>query len=153
MAGDDNWQTDPALFHSIPGGDAIVDWFGFVPSFHDAELIGLDVAPEGITFRLRAFRMTAETDLDGFFIRDRHAVVTFKSADVTGLGLAGCSTSIISELRIRRRGADRPTPDEWPTCGGPEAGDYEIAIDAAYGLFGSVFAKRITLEITPVEQA
>ena len=28
-----------SILHDIPGGKALVDWFGRVPSFHDAELL------------------------------------------------------------------------------------------------------------------
>jgi hypothetical protein len=150
---DDNWHTDPELFDSLPGAAAVTDWFGFLPSFHDWELLGLEMAPAAVSLRLHAFRMTSETDADGYFVRDRHAIVTLRLTKVTGLSLSGCSASIILELRIRQFEAGRSAPVEWQTCGGPEEGDYEIVIDAAYGLQGTIFAKGVELEIIPAPQA
>lgn len=31
----------------IPGGDALVEWFGRVPRFHDAELLEINVSGKG----------------------------------------------------------------------------------------------------------
>jgi len=31
-------DTDERLFSSLPGGRALVDWFGLCPRFHDARL-------------------------------------------------------------------------------------------------------------------
>ena len=57
MEQNEDWHTDAKLFRSLPGGDAIVDWFGYVPSFHDAELLELKIAPEAVVIRLHVFRM------------------------------------------------------------------------------------------------
>lgn len=141
------WSTDMKLFAALPGGQAVIDWFGFVPSFHDAELDRLEVAKGAASIALRAFRMTDAVDAKGVFVLDKHAVVTLHLSDVTGLHLTGNAASILSELGIRRVGA---APAGFSTCGGPTAGDIEVSFETSYGLEGSVFARALSFSFDPV---
>ncbi len=36
--------TDENLFASLPGGQAVIDWFGFCPVFHDGTLERLELS-------------------------------------------------------------------------------------------------------------
>ena len=68
-------------YASIPGGLDLVAWFGRVPSFHDAEIVSLSLhrrAPSMLS--IHAWNMTKEVDDRGYFVLDRHAVVTFMQA-------------------------------------------------------------------------
>ena len=147
MADDSAWvTTDKALFSSLPGGRAVIDWFGFCPSFHDATLESITIANGSASLTLRAFRITDRTDETGCFILDRHTQVVIRLRHVTGLSLAGDAMSIISELTVRRLPA---TPDrsEWPTCEGPADGDIEVAFGTSIGLTGSLYAKEVEFEL------
>lgn len=69
-------MADSAL-HTIPGGQALIAWFGFVPNFHDAKLQSISIVNGGpCTLRIRAFRMTDRVDDRGYFVLDKHVVVT-----------------------------------------------------------------------------
>lgn len=59
---------------------------------------------------------------------------------------------IISELMIRRL-ACNPGPSAWVSCGGPVAGDIEIAFDTAVGLYGVIYAQDLTFELQPLAAA
>jgi hypothetical protein len=144
---DADWRTDPDLFASLPGGAALIDWFGFVPTFHDATLEGLEIAEGAVTLRLKTFRMTSEVDAAGYYVLDRHALVTVSLSGVSGISLAGDASSIIFELRIRRLSAGAPG---WQSCGGPEAGDFEIDFMSSYGLYGQLFARDLALGFAPM---
>ncbi len=63
---------------------AVIDWFGYVPEFHDAELPSVDLraAPEPSVVKVHAFRMTDEVDDRGYFKLDKHALVTFTLTDL-----------------------------------------------------------------------
>ena len=151
MADDRGWYpTDKALFAALPGGQAVIDWFGFCPSFHDATLDSAAIAGGNASLTLKAFRMTDRIDEKGYFILDRHAQVVIHMRRVTGLSLTGDTVSIISELTVRRLPA---TPDrsEWPTCEGPAAGDIEVAFGTSIGLTGSFYAKDVEFELFPAE--
>jgi hypothetical protein len=139
-----NWQTDPELLARLPGGPALIEWFGFVPSFHDAVVERLEIADHSATLALKAHRMTNEVDADGYFVLDRHVVVTLHFAEVSVIALNGNAAAIIFELRIRRLGADGKG---WPTCPGPDAGDIEVSFESSYGLEGRITAKRLAFEL------
>jgi hypothetical protein len=142
-----HWSTDMALFAALPGGRAVIDWFGFVPSFHDAELDRLELARGAASMALRAFRMTEAVDAKGFFVLDKHAVVTLHFSDVTGVHLTGIATSILIELGIRRVAV---APTGFSTCGGPNVGDIEVGFETSYGLEGSIYAREVSFSVDPV---
>jgi hypothetical protein len=143
------WKTDPELFASLPGGSAILDWFGVTPSFHDAKLAGIDISRGTATIKIDTFRMTTEVDERGYFVLDRHAQVTIAIGKVSGLILQGEAQSIIAQLSIRRISEDRTGFD---TCEGPRAGDFEISFETSYGLEGSIFGQEIILDLAPATE-
>lgn len=145
---DQSARTDVELIASMPGGRALIDWFGGGPSFHDGVLERLEIAAGGATLTISTFKMTDRVDASGHFILDRHAVVTLTLTGVTGLRLEGDAGSIISELTVRRTETDPPR-DEWPSCAGPAAGDIEVAFDTSVGLFGTFFAKGLAFSLEP----
>lgn len=143
------WLTDESLFASLPGGQTVIDWFGFCPDFHDGSLQELRLTEGDAVLSVRSFRMTSKIDADGFFVLDRHACVTLRMRGVTGVKLDGDAGSIISELVVRRLQKDA-AKSEWSSCAGPVAGDIEIAFGTSIGLCGSIFAKELAFEIQPL---
>ena len=141
------WSSDKALFAALPGGQAVIDWFGFVPSFHDANLDRLELMNGAALVALRAFRMTDAVDDKGFFVLDKHALVTIHLSNVTGVHLRGDASSILSELGIRRVS---DVPVGFSTCGGPGADDIEVSFEASYGLEGSIYSREVKLSIQSV---
>lgn len=148
MTDDIYWATDHDAFLSLPGGQAIVDWFGFVPSFHDATLEKLELATGTASIVLKAFRMTKEIDSKGYFVLDKHALVTIKLSEVTGIQLEGESGLIISDLGIRRLSEK---PSGWHDGTGPCRGDFEVAWESCWGFDGALFAREVTLAFDPTE--
>jgi hypothetical protein len=143
------WTTDENLFASLPGGQTVIDWFGFCPDFHDGTLERLELSAGNAVLTVRAFRMTTKTDTSGFYVRDRHAFVTLRMRGVTGVRLEGDAESIISELLIRRLQTDASRTD-WQYCAGPVAGNIEVMFDTSIGLYGSIFAKELAFELQPL---
>ena len=141
--------TDEKLFASLPGGQAIIDWFGFCPVFHDGPLERLELSNGNAALSIRTFRMTSEIDANGFFVLDRHALVTLRMRGVTGVRLDGDAGSIISELLIRRL-QENPSRADWQSCAGPVTGDIEVTFGTAVGLCGSIFAKELEFELQPL---
>jgi hypothetical protein len=142
---------DRDLFASLPGGQAVIDWFGFCPDFHDGTVERLELSGGNAVLAIRAFRMTSKVDAEGYFVPDRHALVTLHMRGVTGLKLEGDAGSIIAELMIRRLPV-APDPSAWETCAGPVVGDVEIAFDTAMGLYGTIYAKDLTFELNPLAE-
>lgn len=141
------WFSDKELFAALPGGQSVIDWFGFVPSFHDAKLDRLDLINGEALIRLRVFRIADAVDDRGFFVLDKHALVTIYFSNVTGVNLRGDASSILSELGIRRVS---DVPIGFSTCGGPDPDDIEVSFEASYGLEGSIYSREVKLSIQAV---
>jgi hypothetical protein len=89
--------------------------------------------------------MTRGVTEEGFYVVDRHIVVTMRLHGISGVKLEGDARSIIGEITIRRL-PSTPERSEWETCVGPVAGDIEIAFDTAVGLYGSIYARELAFE-------
>jgi hypothetical protein len=82
---------DIDLLNRVPGGPELVEWFGYAPRFHDAEVLGVTLDREDATCSLRVhgFEMTSSVDENGFYVCTKHVVVTFLVRDLTELELDG----------------------------------------------------------------
>jgi hypothetical protein len=149
MQGSDGiyWKTDDRLFLTINGAKMLADWFGDIPSFHDASMTKLEIANGNAELALQTFRMTDEVDANGYFILDRHALVTVHFHGVTGVSLSGDATSTIQELGIRRVRVDQA---EWDTVPGPITGNFEVRWESSFGLEGAIFAQDVRFSLVPV---
>lgn len=81
---------------SIRGSDLLTSVFGCWPSFHDAEVVRLELvrAPAsaggpGVLADVHAFEMTKEVGADGHFILRHHVLVGFRFSGVHELRLGG----------------------------------------------------------------
>jgi len=128
-------MTAESTLRDIPGGDALVEWFGRVPSFHDAELLEIVLSNEGVgRLRIYAWNMTSDVDAEGYFILDKHAIVIL---DLDGVGTVNCTDfdmmpGIIGNLEISK--ADERYRIEW---------------DASYGVAGFITAKGVRISFVP----
>lgn len=141
------WTTDEDLFLALDGGKKVADWFGFVPSFHDATLDKLTLSGGSGTISLRAFRTTSEVDADGYFVLDKHALVDIFLDDITGIILDGDATSIVLDLCVRRLPASN---DDWKTVAGPVAGNIEVKWESSCGLRGGLCARNVRFSLNPL---
>ena len=121
----------------IEGWASLLEWFGFSPNFHDAEIIGLDLRrdPEASVFRVHAWRTSAELDPNGHYRRDRHAIVVFELAGITELQLDGWNhQNVLFEMRIASI-----------------EGGYEMNLATSYGMEGRIVAKAVNVTVQPIE--
>jgi hypothetical protein len=118
----------------IPGAEQLVDWFGFWPSFHDAEILELHLDRNEKSFiRIHTWLTKNEVDASGRFISDRHVVVTFWLEGIVALSLCGFnSQNVISGLEIE------PTP----------AG-HRVRLAPCYGLSGDIEAEKMSITLEP----
>ena len=141
-------ERTPHIYNEVPGGPELLHWFGRVPSFHDAEVIDLHLRREGSsTLRVHGFVMTSSVDERGYFVLDRHAVVTFSIEDIMDLQLDGFShQNVIGGLRLQRA-TDRGRAGYYAL---PEASeDIEIELEPSFGLDGLIRAKRVSVSFEP----
>src|SRR5262245_20057986 len=124
------------LFPAIPGVDDVVRWFGRWPSFHDAEVLEVDLQRSGRSaVRIWAFRMTRELDASRHFVLDRHAVVTFWLEDVADLELDDFSVqNVISSLTLE-----------------PSPRGFKLTLSPCFGIAGYIEAARVSVAIEAAE--
>ncbi len=118
----------------IPGADNVVAWFGGWPSFHDAEVLEFLFVRKGISYlRLHAWVMTDQVDARGYYVLDKHAVVTFFFESVTGLELSGFSgQNVINGLELEKAAAS-----------------FLLNLDACYGVGGIIEALKVSVDLKP----
>jgi len=62
----------------IPGAADLAAFFGYWPTFHDAEVLTIALDRySGCRVVIHAFRMTSGVDSAGYYVLDKHAIVTF----------------------------------------------------------------------------
>jgi hypothetical protein len=121
-------------FKDLVGADGLIAWFGRWPSFHDAEILSVELNRAGTSrVRIHSWNRSANVSLEGFHKADNHCVVTFLLEQINDLELADFSgQNVISGLQIEKQ----------------EAG-YRLELFPCYGLAGHVVAKSIRVEFTP----
>jgi hypothetical protein len=127
-------MTSEAILHDLPGGKALLSWFGYVPHFHDANLLEINLSSNRPSLlRVHAWAMTDKTDARGHFILDKHVTVTILLGEVTHVSLNDFNLpGIIGVMEITKI-------DD----------TYQVAWDIAYGVEGSIRAKQVRFELMP----
>ena len=118
----------------IPGADSVLAWFGYWPSFHDAEVVEILLNRSGRSWiSLHAWDMTSEVDEKGYFVLDKHAVVTFELENVKDVDLAELSPrSVILDLSLE-----------------PIESGFRMNLDACCGPAASIIAEHVSVSIRP----
>ena len=122
----------------VPGWETVVDWFGYSPTFHDAEVVSIDLRrdPESSFVRVHAWRTNEDTTEEGYFRQDRHVIVTFSIKWITSLSLDDWNhQNVLSELWVDRT----------------ESG-YVLHLPGSWGLDGEIGAVEISVSIEPADQ-
>jgi hypothetical protein len=138
-----------SIYDAVPGGDDLVHWFGQVPSFHDAEILRLDLRRKGRSvLRLHGWINTGEVGPDGHFILDRHAIVTFTITGIMDLQLDGFGSQNVVGGLVLRRAPDRPERRGYLALD-PLPQDIEIELQPCYGLSGLIRARAMSIAFDP----
>jgi len=116
----------------VAGWDNILSWFEGKSSFHDAEIVELHLDRAGDSYiRVHWWIMRPELDERGYYLLDKHAIVTFHLRGISDLDLNGFnSQNVIFGLEIR-------TSDE----------GLKLLLEPCHGLSGTITAKEISAEI------
>ena len=119
----------------IDGANAVVAWFGAWPRFHDHYLL---CAPESgcTTGELRIHGWVTNwnaVDAGGYFLHDRHCVVTLELARIESVELTERTfPAIIGDLTFEREGSG-----------------WTISWDSSYGAAGAVRAQHVRATLQP----
>ena len=135
------------IYAETPGGPELLAWFGRVPSFHDAEIVRLELnrrRPGRLAVHF--WNMLGDTDERGYFILDRHAVVTFTLIDVIDIQLDGFNhQNVLSGLSLLRA----PERPDRQTLYASSPNDYEILMEPCFGMDGRIRCRNLTIALAP----
>jgi len=128
----------PDALREIPGAAELYDWFGYWPSFHDAEVISLQLNRMGSSnLRLHTWHTTKEVDEKGYYVQSKHVVVEFVFEAVSGLSLNGFNhQNVVFELGIEK------------TTSG-----FSLTLDECYGLAGSIEGNGMSIHLSPSKRS
>ena len=128
-----NREEDKSL-ESIDGFALVREWFGYWPSFHDAEIVSLSL-DRNLPSRLRvhAFHTMSEINAHGHYRTTKHAIVCFIFEEIQNLNLIHfINQNVISALVLSKIDMG-----------------YSIELGCCYGLCGSLKANSIRVELEP----
>jgi hypothetical protein len=146
----EEYQKLESVYRKLPGGTQLLQWFGRVPSFHDAEIVSLALnrrSPSLLT--IHGWTMDGSKTQDGYFVQQKKAVVVFEIQDIVYLNLEGFSRqNVIDGLIIAQRAPD-PLAKSYYSTLDSNADDYEIILEPCYGMDGLIRCKKISVSFEP----
>ncbi|MGB8061766.1 MAG: Imm50 family immunity protein [Candidatus Sulfotelmatobacter sp.] len=124
----------PTGVESIVGARELLDWFGYWPEFHDAEVIRFHLELGGPSFlQVHTWEMTNTVTAAGFYELRKHVEVEFLLNDVINVNLQDLREhSILLSLEITRSDSG-----------------FRLDLSSAYGLCGTIEAQQVSVRITP----
>jgi Immunity protein 50 len=120
--------------NEIRGAQALYDWFGKWPSFHDAEIVSVHLNRRGpSSLVIHTWSMTNEVDERGCYLLEKHVVVEFVLDEVAELDFDGFNhQNVIFGLDLEKKGEG-----------------FVLTLDHCYGLAGTIEAKKIAIILKP----
>jgi hypothetical protein len=125
----------------VPGAKDVIAWFGYWPTFHDAEVLSISLHRlSGCRVSIHASEMTTEVDSSGHYVLAKHAIVTFLMEGFP-VGESGISNTrieffnhqnVLSNARVNKR---------------PQG--YELVLEGCYGVDGSIICERMSVALEP----
>jgi hypothetical protein len=124
----------PDELKTIQGAEKLLEWFGYWPSFHDAEVIALNLdrrLPSAVV--IHTWEMTSQVDAKGYYILEKHVVVEFVLMGVFDVDLKMFNRqNVIAGLRLEKI-----------------EGGFRIGLHECYGIAGTIDAGDIAIRLTP----
>lgn len=131
-----DWKKNAEwALENVPGATVLFEWFGYWPSFHDAEIISLELNRKGISNLKVYFWHTdwSKTDSDRRFFQDKFVTVNFAIENINDLELYDFShQNVISLLTLT-----------------PKENLIEIEMGSCYGMSGYIVAEKASVSLSP----
>jgi Immunity protein 50 len=122
------------IIDQVPGAQGLVDLYTCWPSFHDAEVVSLELNRQGRSrIKVHTFATMKEIDSRGYYVTDKHTLVSFLLEGVSSLQLNGFNhQNVIFGIDLKR------------TLAG-----YELLLEGCYGIEGRIECAQLFIEIEP----
>ncbi|HEY9715969.1 MAG TPA: Imm50 family immunity protein [Trichormus sp.] len=117
---------------NLPGAIEVINWFGYMPSFHDAEVIEICLRRDAdSSIAVHCWHTSNELDEHGNFVQIKDAVVTFILTEVSDLALNEFNQqNVIFSL-------DVTSVDD----------GFVLEMQGSYGVAGTISAKSISVRL------
>jgi hypothetical protein len=127
-------QPLPPELSLIHGAQELFAWFGYWPSFHDAEIIELHLDRKGVSsLKIETWEMTKETDERGFYKLAKRVLVTFLLKGVSNCDLTEFNhQNVISGLSAEKT-----------------AEGYRLTLYPCFGLNGTIEVAEVAISFEP----
>src|SRR5713101_7493668 len=125
----------------IPGVAEVIAWFGYWPTFHDAEVLSIALNRSGVSqVAIHAWEITPEISASGHYILAKHAVVTFslEGFPENEQGIVNTEVAhfnqqnVLSSARVNKR-----------------SGGHESVLEGIYGVHGRIACERMAVKLEP----
>lgn len=126
-------RLGPDWLAQVPGASELINWFGYWPGFHDAEVISIELARSGASrLCVHAFESTGTINSKGHYICQRHVVVKFLLTGIRQLQLIDFNQqNVLAGLTLRR----------------VEQG-CEVKLEGCDGVDGVIVAESVRIELS-----
>ena len=130
-----------AAIRAMPGGPELIDWFGFIPWFHDDEIERLELSDKGTS------RLVVRSNVYGDLTRTRASRVTLAISEIVEIQLEHFyRQNVIGALRFRLA-----SHHDGPVYGRmPADSDVEILIESILGLSGTIRCAEVTISLEEI---
>jgi hypothetical protein len=120
--------------NNIEGTNCLIDWFGYWPDFHDAEVLELLLSRESTShIKLHFWNTSSETNTDGTYKTNNDAIVTITMTDITDTDLQNFNhQNVIESLQLSKT----------------EEG-IKLELSPCYGVTGYIIATAVKFSIEP----
>ncbi|HEY3825621.1 MAG TPA: hypothetical protein VGL82_13750 [Bryobacteraceae bacterium] len=116
----------------IPGAEEVIGWFGCWPTFHDAEVVSINLnRRSGCRVVVNAFRTTPTVE---------HATVTFllEGFPMDPAGVVNSRIEFFNHQNVLSGLQINQIPE-----------GYEMVMESIFGVAGTLTASRMTVELKP----
>jgi hypothetical protein len=124
----------PIMLEAVEGAKTLYDWFGYRPSFHDAEVIRLELnrsGPSSLSVLTR--ETTGEVDQKGYHVPAKNATVDFMIEGILDLDFKGFShQNVVGYIEVEKT-----------------ANGFLVTLSPCYGLAGTIEASKISIQVSP----
>ena len=119
---------------SAPGASDLVAWFGYWPSFHDAEVLSIHLNRSGeSSVAIQTWHRTNEVDDRGYFIATKHVLVTFMLEGIQSVQLNDFNhQNVISGLSMEEISEG-----------------YRLTLHPCFGAEGTIDAEHVRITLQP----
>jgi hypothetical protein len=140
---DERFAETIKVLETLPGGQALLDWFGGRPAFGDGEIVRLDLDRCGASLTV-----SAQGRRDGSPLTDAIITFVFKKLDTIDVSFEHFNHQNVMNEMYLRFVEPAPVRDD---VFGVSAGNIEFEIDSIFGASGTLRATVEKITITPVD--